>query len=247
MSKIEGIDKIYCIHIASRKDREEMILKTAKAHDINITFIDAVTPTDNIVIETLNKYNEPEKITEYMKKEYACVLSHLKAIQAIIDNNDERALIIEDDCQLIENIKTMLKRVLELWDSKQYPIIHLSPFISDYEGMKDTDFQDCDCKRCINASDRLEFKTTNNQTWSATGYIVTNEGAKKVINQSDKRFRDMKYITSETLILQQDEACLCLPPLVVEACSTPSSIQPPESNAYHIRYWGQFRQKYKYY
>lgn len=240
---MNSINHIYCIHLKDRIDRECMINETAKKHNIIITFIDAITPNDQIVMDKLNQRYDSNKITNYMKKEYACVLSHLKAIQEIISNNDKFAIIIEDDAQFILNFNYIINQVLEIWNKEEYSIIHLSPFISSRTGMKPISFQDCDI--CIDDIN-LEFFTTNNQTWSATGYLVSNEGACKIINSMDERFEKLKYITSETFIIQQNETCLCIPPLIVESCITSSSIQPAESNEYHIRYWNKYRKDHTY-
>ena len=250
MSGINNIDHIYCIHLEHRTDREDMIKETCKNHNINITFINAIEPEDKIVSDKLNiKYNtnnSKDKITDCMRKEYACVLSHLKAIQTVITNNDDLAIIIEDDAQFISNFKYMIQELLSIWKRDEYPIVHLSPFISNYDGMDETSFQDCDCEDCMDNLNRLEFLTTNNDTWSAAGYLVAREGAEKVIDTMDHRFKYIKYITSETVILQQKETCLCLPPLIVESCKTPSSIQPAASNEYHIKYWNNYRKYHKY-
>jgi len=229
---MNGIDNIYCIHLKDRTDRKISIDKTAKHHNLNITFIDAVTPDDPEVAKRLKTKNIA---TDCMKKEYACVLSHLKAIQKIIDNKDEISIIIEDDVQFIENIETRIGDLLDICKNNKYNIIHLSPFISDYDGME-----------WVYNSDDYEIITTNKQTWSAAGYLVSKEGAFEVIKNMDNLFETLDYVTAETFIIQQENVCLCKPPFVVESCETPSSIQPPESNDYHIRYWNFFRKDHKY-
>ena len=185
---MNSINHIYCIHLKDRIDRECMINETAKKHNIIITFIDAITPNDQIVMDKLNQRYDSNKITNYMKKEYACVLSHLKAIQEIISNNDKFAIIIEDDAQFILNFNYIINQVLDIWNKEEYSIIHLSPFISSRTGMKPISFQDCDI--CIDDIN-LEFFTTDNQTWSATGYLVYNEGACKIINSMDEYFKKL--------------------------------------------------------
>jgi len=87
----EYFDKIFCINLKDREDRWESAQAEFQKHNLVVERVDAVDSrrTPSIVIK-----DGPEQIGYGAR---GCSLSHVKVLQNMIDNNIQRALILEDD------------------------------------------------------------------------------------------------------------------------------------------------------
>lgn len=117
-------DKIYCINLEKRKDRwEEMLIEFSK-HDINV---------EKFIASDGNVFNwvPPTKI-EYKKTSFngqmGCIASHVRIYWDVIKNNYNRVLIIEDDCNFVDNLnekfEEVIKDVPEDWELLYFGGVH---------------------------------------------------------------------------------------------------------------------------
>lgn len=93
----------FVINLKSREDRYLQIIKNLKEYSIfDINRIDAINgksldyKNTNIQFTTLSKYFSTPSMV-------GCFLSHKKAWQKIVDDNLDYALVLEDDCQFVNN------------------------------------------------------------------------------------------------------------------------------------------------
>lgn len=105
--------KTYIISLAGETERREHILQECARCHIEPEIVDAVdmrqaTPAD---IERLSRkitHCKPKKQRWLSKGELGCALSHHQVYQKIVDNQDEFALILEDDAEFIANPDALL-------------------------------------------------------------------------------------------------------------------------------------------
>jgi hypothetical protein len=89
--------EIYCINLSKRKDRKGFMESQFKKMGIleKVVFINAI-PADIL--------GEPNIVNGLSASESANLLSHLKALNAFVNSDNDFAVIMEDDCN-IENAK----------------------------------------------------------------------------------------------------------------------------------------------
>jgi Glycosyltransferase family 25 (LPS biosynthesis protein) len=88
---------IYYINLPESVERNNMFLSSLDDSMIPMR-IDAVSP------KTLPKIKKPLKCFTVMDTEYACLSSHIKAIHSAYHNDDQWAIIAEDDAVIKQNI-----------------------------------------------------------------------------------------------------------------------------------------------
>ena len=170
--------KHYWINIDRYKTRAEFMLEQFSKHNIENVRVSAFTPHD------FNKYlNHEGPITckypgcttcEY---EFACLMSHIKAIQMGLDSGDEYFIVLEDDIYM--------------------------PFVIDYDGLTKDIPRDTEILQMlilygqtVKTLANFYEKTKNKYIkWkyllpSAGMYMVSREGAKKIV---DLFYKDGKY------------------------------------------------------
>lgn len=130
------IDAIYIINLESRKDRKEFMEKQMEKLGISqYTFFKAICPDE----KTMKKYKHFLKKSEeyYRIGSLGCLLSHLEIIKIAKKCSYKNILILEDDCEFMENIEKIIL-YFKLFYSNNYAIGYLSgshmekpDFISD--------------------------------------------------------------------------------------------------------------------
>jgi len=109
---MEYIDNVYVINMKKSKKRLKKINQMLNKLNIPFNRIEAVDGTK------LTKNDIKNNCTLYSQlfsplSLIGCFLSHKKAWQTMIDNNDKYAIIMEDDCKLINTFKNDLKTILD--------------------------------------------------------------------------------------------------------------------------------------
>ena len=174
---LDGIDCIYWINLERSKDRKitmEQMFQDPIFFGKPIERIEAVDGKRDNVYDQLDI-----KTKKNTKLEYACLLSHLKAIKTFADSTYETALILEDDMTL--EFKKFWKRTLRT-------IIQNAP--ADWEIIQ----------LCYITSGTLETDYTLNNYQknryggiaSMAAYIINHKAAKKIINETYDNYTE-KY------------------------------------------------------
>lgn len=104
--------KLYVINLERAQARRERIQKNLKDLDLKFEFINAIdyklTPK-----EVIDSFRTPLSqrslwLKELTPGEIACFLSHRKAWQTLVDSEEEWALILEDDANVLKENKALI-------------------------------------------------------------------------------------------------------------------------------------------
>lgn len=101
--------KIYCINLERRKDRKEKMKNQLNSVNIPFEFIEAID------------YKDLDRVSYYLKGygEHACLLSHIKTLEKLKEDNENIGIILEDDVMLTtdfeEKLENFLKKVPQDW------------------------------------------------------------------------------------------------------------------------------------
>lgn len=178
-----NVDNIYVINMHNSTDRLEKIKSQFLNLDINFKRIDAI----------VGKELSQNDITKYTTKkcEYfctpsmiGCFLSHKKAWETMIKNNDKYAIIMEDDCILAEDFSNKVNNIMNELnnDYKDWDFVYLG-YVSDHIF---TNFQ----KIIIPKIKKKKIKSTQlsipELPLGFHCYMITNSCAKKLLKYLDK-------------------------------------------------------------
>lgn len=168
INKLKDFPSVYCASLEECQDRRSSISNQFKKYNIEPKFLISKRyseSNDDITGKYLHTLNDGTK---------GCCVSHLKMIKDWYDNTDEEyAFFCEDDLSL---------ETVEYWNFTWEEFI---------EKLSD----DIDCVQLLtirNNYDTIEMRPRYWDDWGATAYILTREGAKKVIDT---------YIKGNTYVL----------------------------------------------
>lgn len=97
-----SIDKIYIINLERCTDRKERIKNQLKLANVtNYEFFNGIVPN----IDTLNTFpNFCKTSSEHERLNMlGCLLSHISIMKLAINNNYNNIIVLEDDCQILDN------------------------------------------------------------------------------------------------------------------------------------------------
>jgi len=159
---------LYYINLDSSIERKNRFLdRMNKFNNYNIRRIKAITPN------TLSNYNIQSSLlcsTLMTPIEYCCTLSHLTAIEISYNNNDQYAIIAEDDMIIIKNINWdyLISQLPKDWDIIQLftnPTFHLNYF------------------KKSNILTKYWLIKTDSIFISAAIYLISRNGMKKILKK----------------------------------------------------------------
>ena len=155
---------LYYINMDKSTGRKQKLLNDI-SHCSNIipTRVKAITPTE---IPSL-KINRDETCYIRDEKELACTLSHIKAIYTAYKNNDEVALISEDDVMCL--VQPDINKILNTNTPKDWDILQLLAF-HKYDFYKN------------NFGKNIWIPHKDGDT-SAAIYIINRKGMEKILNR----------------------------------------------------------------
>lgn len=187
----QQINKInlYYINMDKSVERKQRFLsRMTQFNNYNIIRIQAVTPKD------LPNYNIQSNLlcSSLMKpEEFGCTLSHLKAIETAYNNNDQYALITEDDLIINKNInwEYLISQSPTDWD-----IIQLFVFPT---------FQIMNNAKNEILKDNWLVKT-NIYCPSTVCYLISRQGMNKLLT----KFVDNKTNSKTIMLNKHDRYCL---------------------------------------
>jgi len=162
---LKGLPTMYWINLERAEERRTNMLNNLNNYELR-----------NVRINGFDgKYNEiPDWIIQNKKNEKidTCIcISHINAIKKFLENNESIGLICEDDlsfdyCEYWnENIMNIVDRLPSDWE-----VFQMSVVITTQYGIK---------KHLRNKHD---FMRRQNYQFGATAYLITREGAQRLIN-----------------------------------------------------------------
>ena len=168
------INKTFIINLLHHTNRKnDMIEKLKKTNIKNFEFFNAINGETDLskyefkLIDNWFDYFLERPITV---GEIGCALSHYNIWKYIVDNNIDKALILEDDVLFLDNFNKMLHSIEKL--EMKYDIFYLSrkPLNAYFKNMNEIEINDfiVECKSSYNAH----------------SYIITYECAKILTNSN---------------------------------------------------------------
>lgn len=120
-------NNIFIINLKRRIDRKNNMIK--KLHSMNINnyeFIDAIDGTDATIIDKFNNQKKNFKTKISTSGHFACLLSHIKAIEIAKNRCYTSIMILEDDVFLCDNFINELEKL----KIPNYDVIYLGGIIN---------------------------------------------------------------------------------------------------------------------
>lgn len=160
--------KVYVIHVKGAKTREKHIRKEMQRFNIDFEFVldgnkESITPLQ------LNTYFAGEM--HEISARTSCAIKHIFAYEKMVKNNDEQALIFEDDIVLKKQFNTVLPAILNEIKTK-----NLSNYIISLENSGHNYVK----KREIIAGQYLYQKDKGR---CAGAYIIDKKGASNLLQK----------------------------------------------------------------
>jgi len=164
---------MYYINLEKSKDRNDAMLQQKKEYNLSLERVEAVngyklksTQNDSFFITPGQKISFINLFSDFenIKPLIGCTLSHIKAIYTALENDDELAIIMEDDTSLItynhfsKNINKIIEKAPPSWR-----VINLYHFCNSNKSQK-------------------FISNKENTCASALCYIINNKGMKELID-----------------------------------------------------------------
>lgn len=171
-----GVDHVYVINLPSRRARRELITEATRILGIEVEFFNGSIDGNQEKYEMFNRFNltvmpnyrDPIKNRTMTFGEIGCFLSHYKIWKDMIENNYQDAIIFEDDVRFEVNLVNKWKDILhnEISNQQQYDFVFLGR------------------KKLYTSEDTFvsEHLAKPGYSWWLVGYMITKEGAKKLID-----------------------------------------------------------------
>lgn len=181
---------VFVISLSRSLERREMARKQMSHLGIGYSFFDAVDGR-NLMDEDVRRVDQVEakKFSghDLSPGEIGCALSHIKLYEMMVEKGIERCVILEDDAYLHMHFKKIVEAIVSYNHSdivflhhgkaKKWPILRALP-----EGYRLARY-------------RTPSKHSKRAVLSAAGYVLTLEGAKKLLAQAYPVRMPADYLT----------------------------------------------------
>jgi GR25 family glycosyltransferase involved in LPS biosynthesis len=145
----------------SNSDISDIDLKVISAVDgSDLSQIEGFTPESTMRIVKTGKRSANDELTPGM---IGCYLSHYKTYEEFLKTDKMYALIFEDDAELKPNVRKTVNNLPKNWDIVSFGILS-----------------------CFNCPDLNNSFTRTNDFYGTAGYIITREGAMKMMRYREK-------------------------------------------------------------
>jgi GR25 family glycosyltransferase involved in LPS biosynthesis len=217
---INNIMKHYWINTDKCIDRREYMEKQFKDYNIENYRISAETP-ETIKDFTIMRHNDSDFIKPI---EFACLLSHLKAIKKGYDDGNKYFCVCEDDfvlCNIDEN--KLLNHINNFQDKNNAVIEAIQLFVSSNHLIYDL-YKDNFVNNDVIIKRNVSYP-------GAVYYLVSREGASKILNKyilSNNNY-DLSFeswAVSDNLIYNAVDTYVLTYPIVITNIKYGSTIHP---------------------
>jgi GR25 family glycosyltransferase involved in LPS biosynthesis len=116
-STIEGIDAIYLINLAKRKDKRERVSSHLANHGLSFCLVEGFDGWEHLSDEEIKRMSGPYPIL-LNKGQVGCFISHLSCVQDAYQKGYNRIWILEDDVIIHKDPKTVSVHLEELYRLK---------------------------------------------------------------------------------------------------------------------------------
>lgn len=174
--------KVYIINLKKDIEKKEYMLDLVKKYFSNYSIFEAVYGKE-LSTEYTNSLLDFTKMQKHLKRnltsgEVGCSLSHIKIYEDMINNDTEKALILEDDISFDNNLSETINYINKLdlnWD------IILLGHHTHFSRLIDTKISFWSKKyKLSNSYDLLRPSEIGYGTY---GYLISKNGAKKLLDE----------------------------------------------------------------
>ena len=161
IEKINGINKIYYINLDRSNDRNDKMINILSQINVPYERINAIDGNNLPDIKNIN-ININLNSNSLSKYQLGCLLSHIKSINEFYLSDNNNCLILEDDISFVNLnfVNTDIKTIIH--NSPSFDILMLSKTYTQKI-----------------SSMYIQY---NYGIWGTMGYIITRNGAKKILN-----------------------------------------------------------------
>ena len=191
--------QVYVISLKDSVDRQKSIKSQCEKFNITPVFIEAVNGS-SLSTSEINKYCQQEKAKqlfgrEMLLGEIGCALSHKKIYNKIISENLPYAMIFEDDVLIEKGFNKVIKSILR--SDLNWELILLGHHKDISKGLSTP----------LSIWHRYDITTDSSLNrladfgFGTYGYMITIEGAKKLIAALDVIYKPIDHYTSNSNII----------------------------------------------
>jgi len=211
------LPRAFVINLPERADRRERIEARLARHSIPFTMVKAVSKDSELIdhlswgADTLNSYQG--NMSHYNRRaEFACYVSHVKAIRAFIDSGEAIGLIMEDDAVFRKTFDSLYPILLAKLPTN---LSTLSLLVSDQSFYAEWN------RPHSWAKTEPSVIPLHGQAWGTVGYLITRAYALQVIDELDRPIRKcptvgFTRVTSESIMWNSKGYASSIPLLLEE-------------------------------
>ena len=175
---------IFIINLRKSIDRKEHMQQLCKQHALDCQFIDAVYGKELDEEELATVYDKSRALVEFGREltvgEIGVALSQKKIYQKMVDENIEKAIILEDDVTFDNSIHELLGSIENFpkdWECTLLFYHRIHPSLNRY----------CvSLRNRISVSKNLKIVRFIDLMDGAAGYVINLSGAKKLLSSLEK-------------------------------------------------------------
>lgn len=191
--------QVYVISLKDSIDRQKSITTQCERLGIKPIFIDAVNGK-NLSNSEISQYCNQEKAKklygrELLLGEIGCALSHKRIYQKIVDENIPYAVILEDDATLEKDFSIVVKKIMTV--SLSWELILLGHYKSNLKSLKSP----ISLWRKHRLNSKFILGRLVDFGFGTHGYMITLEGAKKLLSELKSIYKPVDHYTPDSNIL----------------------------------------------
>lgn len=191
---------IFVISLSSNQARRQYISGELDKHQLKYQIIDAVDG-DSLDDKTIDGvYSEKFAVSNFKrtlsKGEIGCALSHLSVYKKILNDNIERAIILEDDAIIGDNFVNVIENINQaaptIWQ------LILLGYNEDINGF----FSDCQVQVSEpNKSLNFSIKKPLTPAYQTHAYLINQQGAEHLIELIQPLYQPIDHYTAKAKLV----------------------------------------------
>ena len=188
--------RIFIINLTRDVEKKEHMQELCLKFDLNAEFIDAVYGCDISESDIAAVYSKEKAIDNIGRElslgEVGCALSHKKIYKKMFDENINQALILEDDIEFDESLLQILAEKVKFTSNWDLVLLGHHTGASREIDTASTFW----CQKRL--SSKYKLVRPCEQAYGTYGYLVTKEGAQKLLNSLEKVSVPIDHLTGSS-------------------------------------------------
>jgi glycosyl transferase, family 25 len=184
---------IFIVNLNKDVEKKEHMQHLCKKNSLDCHFIDAVYGrdlSDDYIEQIYDKDKGVKEIgRELTKGELGCALSHLSIYHKMLDNNIQRAIVLEDDIYLVEDCTKVINSLDRLPNNWELILLGY------YSNVQTELATPSSFRYRTSISDKYECVRLVRLAFGTHGYLINLNGAKKLSSQLTTIIKPIDYYT----------------------------------------------------